>query len=128
LRHAELRNCAERIIGIFKKRFRIINEDNFYPMEMQVRLVPALCALHNFIRIYDPLDEMDITDEEVEMYLAMERPAEGELQRGISAQETARSHERREQIALEMWAQYREYRDRANQQRNARRRANNAHS
>jgi hypothetical protein len=60
-------------------------------METQIHLIPALCALHNFIHIYDPLDEMDITDEEVQMYLATERSADGELQQGVSVEEVARS-------------------------------------
>lgn len=78
-------------------------------METRIRLVPALCALHNFIQIYNPQDEMDISNEEIQMYIEAERPAEGELQCGISAEETARSLARREQIAQEMWVQYREY-------------------
>jgi hypothetical protein len=119
LRHAELRNVIERIIGVFKKRFKIVREDNYYPMTMQARLIPALCALHNFIRIHDPSDDMDITQEEIDEMLEDERPSvEGNLQTGVTAVETERASRWREQIAQSMWVQYRDYND----WRNARRR------
>ena len=89
-----------------KKRFRIIAEANDYPIATQAKLVPALCALHNFIRIYDPADEMEITEEEIEGFITSEEPAIGSLQNGIPAAETARSNERRELISKEMWDSY----------------------
>jgi hypothetical protein len=101
-----LRNVVERIIGVLKKRFRIIAEANDYPMEMQAKLMPALCALHNFIRIYDPADDMDITEEEIESAVSQEQPASGTYHSGIAAAETARAAERRDQIAQQMWASY----------------------
>ena len=52
-------------------------------------LVPSLCALHNFIRIHDLADEMDITQEEIDEMLEDQRLIGGELQEaGISAAET----------------------------------------
>ena len=50
LRHAQARNCVERIFGVFKKRFPILSKPNEYPYPTQVKLVLALAALHNFIR------------------------------------------------------------------------------
>ena len=40
-----------------------------YSLAVQAKLVPALCVLHNFIRIHDPEDEeeLDSDDDEVEV-------------------------------------------------------------
>jgi hypothetical protein len=91
-------------------------------METQVRLVPALCALHNFIRIHDPADDMGITQEEIDGMLEEERAGEGELQDGIAAEESDRASLRRDAIAQDMWNQYREYNDRRNMRRRQTRR------
>lgn len=121
LRHAELHSVIKRTIGIYKKRFRIARETNFYPIETNVKLVPALAALHNFIRIYDPSDEMDITQEEVGQILSESRPVRA-LQDGISTEEVQRANTKRDQIAQEMWTQYREYNERHDGRRHQRRR------
>ena len=49
MRHAQARNCIERIFGISKKRFPILKSPNEYPYDSQVKLVLALAAVHNFI-------------------------------------------------------------------------------
>jgi hypothetical protein len=63
LRHSQARNVIERIFGVVKRRFQVLISSPEYPIKTQVRLVPALAALHNFVSIYDPVDEFDdITD------------------------------------------------------------------
>lgn len=49
LRHSQLRNVIERIFGVIKKRFLILDNTPEYSFNVQVRLIPVLCALHNFI-------------------------------------------------------------------------------
>jgi len=51
LRYAQLRNIIERIFGILKRRFRILRTPPKYHFSPQVKLVFALTALHNFIRL-----------------------------------------------------------------------------
>jgi hypothetical protein len=50
LRHAQLRNVIERIFGVLKHRFRILQTAPQFNFETQTILIPILCALHNFIR------------------------------------------------------------------------------
>lgn len=50
LRHSSLRNAVERIFGVTKRRFQIFNSPPEYTLEIQVPLVFAVSALHNFIR------------------------------------------------------------------------------
>ena len=62
LRHASARNVIERAFGIIKRRFRILLLPLEYAMEIQARILPALCALHNFIRLHDPSDDAQFPD------------------------------------------------------------------
>jgi hypothetical protein len=50
LRHSSLRNAIERTFGVLKKRFKVHNNPIEYEINTQVRLVKALCCLHNFIK------------------------------------------------------------------------------
>lgn len=50
LRHSSLRNVVERVFGVLKNRFHILEKRPRYDKATQVRLVYALVALHNFIR------------------------------------------------------------------------------
>jgi len=60
LRHAELRNVVERIIGVLKWRFWILVVPPKYGMDIQACLPPALCCIHNIIRKHDPMELDDI--------------------------------------------------------------------
>ncbi|ETV65967.1 hypothetical protein H257_17445 [Aphanomyces astaci] len=52
LRHAQLRNCIERILfGILKMRFPVLSSGVRYDCAFQVDVVLALCVVHNFIRL-----------------------------------------------------------------------------
>src|SRR5215510_10885191 len=65
LRHASARNVIKRIFGVTKNRFRILEQPPRYAMSVQVRIPPALCALHNFIVRHDPDDaEIDLDEDE----------------------------------------------------------------
>ncbi|XP_031256099.1 uncharacterized protein LOC116114087 [Pistacia vera] len=57
-RHASLRNVVERTFGVFKKRFRILDGMNNYPLQKQANIVMACCVIHNFIKRFymnDPI-------------------------------------------------------------------------
>lgn len=73
-----------------------------YSMAIQARIPPALCAIHNFIRIHDP-DE--IQDFEIDENIDIE--PYGELAPGPAGrQERARGTARRDIIAQLMWESY----------------------
>jgi len=60
MRHVSACNVIERIFEILKQCFRILQLPPEYSMDVQALIPPALAALHNFIRQYDP--------EEIHMY------------------------------------------------------------
>jgi hypothetical protein len=107
LRHATLRNVIERIFGVLKRRFRILKLAPEYRMDIQNRLPAALCALHNFIKIHDPDDpiemqEMDNENEDVPLMIPEVEPEAG----GGAGANQNQAIALRNRIADELWAQY----------------------
>lgn len=74
-----------------------------YSLEFQARLVSALAVIHNFIRIHDPGDiEEDSEDEGEDTSYTNTQINE----RNLPADERGRAGERRERIAHAMWKDY----------------------
>jgi hypothetical protein len=100
-----LQNVIERIFGVLKNRFRILSLPPHCPMSVQARIPPALCLVHNVIRVHDPNDMMDFR----EVNIDLDQPPNdtGTLAEGPPTDEArTRSHDRREAIALHMWEDY----------------------
>ncbi|KAF7348750.1 putative nuclease HARBI1-like protein [Mycena venus] len=111
LRHAQLRNVIERIFGVSKRQFRVLISRPEMGYRQQALMVGAAAALHNFLRIHEPInnldedDEYDIeghpflagagtnTDDEVEVF-------------AVDAAEKTRADARRDRIAQAMWNEY----------------------
>jgi hypothetical protein len=51
--HLSLRNVIERIFSILKRQFKCLATALEYVFDIQVKLIFALTALHNFIRFYN---------------------------------------------------------------------------
>lgn len=75
-----------------------------YLIQIQPKLVPVLCVLHNFICIYD-LKDMDFVDlEEVEWRPPWRQPEDFGCT--VNAVEREYATGRCDKIAQEMWVQY----------------------
>lgn len=57
LRHSSLRNVTEQIFGLLKKRFPILKVAAEFPLQIQVEMIYALTAFHNFIRVHSGEEE-----------------------------------------------------------------------
>jgi hypothetical protein len=85
-------------------RFVILTHPSQYDMAIQARIPPALCAVHNFIRIHD--------DDEIHDFLPNvqdQNPGEfyGELAAGPAVRaEKERAEIKRDNIAQAMWENY----------------------
>ena len=109
LRHAQLRNVVERIFGVMKKRWDILNRAPQYTMPVQARIPVGLAAVHNFI--------LELDDTDLEHYLEQldadaegPRNGAGELGDGpIPRTEYERASALREQIAADMWDSYQNF-------------------
>lgn len=126
LRHAQLRNVIERIIGILKKSYRIFRcVSPEFNKTTQTKLVPALAALHNFRRLNNDLEGNDwnpetkadwiITDpfsvpvaESFHECKTLIELTTDNLSIGISQEEAVLADARRDEIAARMWAAYQE--------------------
>jgi hypothetical protein len=96
----------ERIFGIIKQRWEILNHPPQFDMSIQARIPPACAALHNFIMKHDPNDVEDLLTARG----GLETPQDdstGELaETHVSHHEKQRAEALRDQIAQEMWDSY----------------------
>jgi len=114
LRHASARNIVERIFGILKNRFAILQHNPSLTPKVQAHLPAALAALHNVIRKYDPeeinrcIGELDVLEYDLdELDPELQDDAEGELAKGPPKRAEKKNVEkRRDEMANQMWIQY----------------------
>ncbi|KAH1047135.1 hypothetical protein J1N35_037919, partial [Gossypium stocksii] len=102
LRHSSLRITIERVFGILKKRFRVLDAEPFWNFQTQVDIVLACCIIHNHIMGVDPNDLLnqglfEESDSDLIISTLTERE-EREEAREWSA--------KRDEIAQTMWADY----------------------
>ena len=114
LRHSSARNVIERTFGVLKRRFRILILPPEFSMKIQVKIPPALCALHNFIRKYDPseigelTDDDDNSDSDIDCFPGPQRF--GLLAETLVTRDSRRTAEQlRDDIAEAMWTDYNRY-------------------
>ena len=76
------------------------------PIKTQARAVPAMCALHNFIRIHDPSDDIEpLEDDETRCSTDMSAEVLSRLG-GVSRAEVVHANKWRDAIAKAMWESY----------------------
>lgn len=117
-RHSLLRNATDRIFGALKERFPILLSAPPYPLQTQVKLVVAACALHNYIRREKPDDWLFRMFEQDTLLPMAESllPFEAEqpivhvdtraLEFGFQTEQLEFASHFRESIATEMWDDY----------------------
>lgn len=117
-RHSLLRNVTGRTFGVLKARFPILMYAPPYPLQTQVKLVVAACALHNYIRREKP-DDWLFKMYEQDISFPMEEslpPLEVEVQPNsdvetltqspdltFDAEDIALASQLRDTIATEIW-------------------------
>lgn len=106
LRHSMLRNAIERIFGILKKRFQILNASPSYPYQIQVDIILAVCFLHNFIGNGDDLSKLTVEEiNELELY-ASQLPQDDSLEDPSLDAGRFLAARKRDRIAQNMWDDY----------------------
>jgi hypothetical protein len=113
LRHAQLRNHVEHIIGVLKMCFPVLKCDSYYSIETQIDIVLAGCVLHNFIKTSDGSEQwLNEDNMQVNPVDIMDIPEGGEnyIEDVMSCNERRRAGNfKRNQIAQAMWTDYLEY-------------------
>jgi hypothetical protein len=111
----------ERNFGVTKKRFEVMNHGSYYPFETQVRLVPAMCAIHNFIRLED---HGELSEEFPEFNNLSATPlpnrqpsASDDEDNGLDLElDDSEASQWRDQIATQMWEDYQRQKETAARQ------------
>ncbi|KAL0898108.1 hypothetical protein Bca101_082069 [Brassica carinata] len=120
-RHKLLHRAIDRAFGALKERFPILLSAPPYPLQTQVKLVIAACALHNYVRLEKPDDfvfkmfaeEETLLSETIEedrgMTLVEEEENQGHEQdsfRPPEEEEVEDSVRLRDEIASHLWNHY----------------------
>ena len=107
LRHSSLRNAIERIFGVTQKRFRVLTTQLEYPYEIQVRLVKAICCMHNIIRLTGGDDWFDELWEKSQANTRRRRNSRSEVdvvvRKAVTAADTRHAKSMRDKIAEQMY-------------------------
>ncbi|PPD89536.1 hypothetical protein GOBAR_DD13522 [Gossypium barbadense] len=102
LRHSSLRITVERVFGILKKRFRVLDAEPFWNFQTQIDIVLASCIIHNHIMGVDPSDLLNQgLYEESEFDSIIQTLTERE-----ERQEAREWSAKRDEIAETMWTDY----------------------
>ncbi|KAK5826609.1 hypothetical protein PVK06_021535 [Gossypium arboreum] len=102
LRHSSLRITIERVFGILKKRFRVLDAEPFWNFQTQVDIVLACCIIHNHIMGVDPSDLLNQgLFEEPDSDLIIPTLRERE-----EREEAREWSAKRDEIAQTMWVDY----------------------
>ncbi|KAF3437145.1 hypothetical protein FNV43_RR19898 [Rhamnella rubrinervis] len=118
-RHSLLRNATDRVFGALKARFPILLSAPPYPLQTQVKLVVAACAIHNYIRREKPDDWIFKMFEDEDTVLQIEEPLppleveqpiihieNSALDIAFETEELEFTSELRDSIATDMWNDY----------------------
>ena len=103
LRHAQLRNCIERIFGVLKMRFPVLSTAVRYNYKFQVDLVIALCTVHNFIRMHGCRSDRFETEANEVLHDISDDDQQEEVPDEDNLSEAKAW---RDEIATAMWSQY----------------------
>lgn len=112
LQHAQLRNVIERIFGVVKHRFQVLTSRPEIGYRQQALTVAAAGALHNFVRIHEPMNDLEDEEEyDVEGHAFLARGGGGDDQEAgaifaVDDAQKARADARRDRIAQAMWDAY----------------------
>jgi hypothetical protein len=110
LRHAQLRNIIERIFGVIKKVWKILTIPRSFKIDAQVKVVAALCVLHNIlvnIREITEEDLQEIVDQDGDLEKEdLEEEQQSGMNYHIMRRERTRAGVRRDNIADAMWEDY----------------------
>lgn len=102
LRHSSLRNAIERIFGVLKGRWQVLNKRPRYSLKFQKELVYALTAVNNFIKQHGQ-EDIVIRRRDLEVTRENNYDSNNAV---VEDRESTPMAERREAIAEAMWKDY----------------------
>ena len=111
--HAQLHNVIERIFGIVKRKFPMLNDVCKYNLATQRSITIAFAAMFNFNQIhlpadndFSPEDPFEEIDANANARIGGSDDLETPFRQSITAQEKKRAKAQHEAIAKALWASY----------------------
>jgi hypothetical protein len=104
--HAVMRNHVERVLGILKKQFPILNVGTFHQPKNQVKIPAAAAIFHNIIKMHDGDEEwLDDPQDNIDPATFVNLPDGdgGNLQENNILENNQQGNNLRDQIAWQMW-------------------------
>ena len=104
-----MRNHVERLLGILKKRFTILNVGTFHQIENQVKIAAAAAIFHNIIKMHDGDEEW--LDNQVDLidpatFVNLPNDDGDNLPENNFLENNIQGNNLRDQIAWAMWNDY----------------------
>ena len=97
----------ERTFAVLKQRFPILQTAPRYPLKTQAKIVVACCVMHNYIKQWNYIDEIEEEHaQEMGVDKDMEAEEGGEVGSGSSDADSRFAYELRDAIAHQMWDGY----------------------
>lgn len=106
LRHSSLRNAIERIFGVYKRRFQCFDSAPEFIFSVQVQMVFALTAIHNWIRQHSVEEDMYEKQERLGEDKRREKLEQPELVEIMTKGTSIKMDKMREDMAEKMWNDY----------------------
>lgn len=111
LRHASLRNVIERIFGVLKRKYRILQTPSEYSIETQTRIIVACTGLHNYVRNIEGVNADILLHQETPDQVTGREAIEPRVVYPIDEEVTSKVMDRfRDEIAEKMWVDYQPFR------------------
>lgn len=106
LRHSSLRNAIERIFRVYKRRFQCFDSAPEFSLSVQIQLVFALTAIHNWICQHSVEEDMYERQELLGEDRRKEKLEQPELVTVMAKGTSSQMDQMREDMAQKMWDDY----------------------
>lgn len=102
--HAQAQNIIEHIFGVLKQHFCILVIPPEYSVQVQAQIPPALCAIHNTIKIHEPDDGKTTDLRSSEYSSSIPNPGDNGVWQMNYVEDDVALHQ--DKIAQNMWDSY----------------------
>ncbi|KAI9607959.1 hypothetical protein H4Q26_005409 [Puccinia striiformis f. sp. tritici PST-130] len=110
LSNQKLQERFQRSASTISFRFEVINSGCHYDITIQVKVIIVMTFLHNFIRVTDPSEPVNLANTATMVDTDSQQPDTAEYgllhQPGVTRAESTRAAKKRDEIAIHMWTDY----------------------
>jgi hypothetical protein len=109
LRHASLRNVIERIFGVVKRKYQILQTPSEYSIETQTRIILACTGVHNWVRGIEGQNADILLDSDILGKGGVREAIQPSILYPEGVITSKKMDNFRDQLAERMWVDYQQY-------------------